>query len=253
MSITREQAENIFRQIMATHPLPCRQTLFDTGDDYKNRTGKPPPAPAFFTAGAIYVILGNVRDMDSGIFLVAHEVGHRIFDPGEIVLCIGQNLCLQKEMTRRGLSPHHSMGGAQNIYSDIVVNILNWNDPGYQARFGDAIEKASLYLYGLDGSTRNHLLQNPLEGMKRGMINFFMGANWFRNHDPAAFQQIAAALSSDANAKDMWDRVEHLVARKTFALSDIQGYYVYTIPLMLSMNRLFKRGFSAGGVLPGRI
>lgn len=218
--------------------------MFKNEDEHKKLIGHAPGAPGYFMGNTIYMVLDNLHDKDTAVFLTTHEIGHQLLDPGSMFIVAAMHAVIAKRISH----PHQLIGGAQNTYSDAVVNCINWEDDAYNRLYPGAVERTILRCYfnaprsAWEADTRN----DPNGVLRRGLINGMMALEYVKIHDPAGFPAVRAKLTG--NYKKFYDTLDLLIKERNLGPRDVQKYYDVAIPLLELMNELFRGGADDGGV-----
>jgi hypothetical protein len=244
MTVTRAEVEEVFNNVMSDHPLPCRLIMFDTDLEYNNALGRKPIAPAYFTGNAIYVVLDAISTHDVLVFLIAHEIGHQLFDPSSMFAVMGLQAIADHNKENITNVIHY-----QNVFADAVVNSVNLEDKSYNQRYPGVIWRAVEKCYQVDAAYRSQLLANPATSVQAGLINALMGVEWFKMNDHTNYDRIKAALlHASADLAKMFTALETLISEKDLPVRDIQKYYEVAYPLLIATRNLMDGGYDGGGV-----
>lgn len=233
MTVTKAEMEAILSAALSVHPYPMRMATFDNAADHKRRMGRDAGTNAYFANGVVYFILDQVRDKNNGIWLVIHELGHQIWDSGNVVA----GYALVRLYCRDAQLDYRMVGGNlnrfRNVISDIIVNIVNWNDPGYITAFGKtALDKAVEYSYYEVNarSTLGLMTSNPDMVWRRNFEEYMIALDHIRRTDPTLFSNIKRRLP-DNNARSVVEILFSLCDEKNLAIRQVQSYYVKMLDL----------------------
>ncbi|VVB53407.1 Uncharacterised protein [uncultured archaeon] len=248
MPITAEEARTAFGKIMAAHPAPIRMVLFKDQHEHITSTGESVPAPAYYTAGTIYAVLDNLTTVDIMTFVLAHEVGHQYFDPGNIVVSyIASYLYLKKSNKLDNRLAFRRMSGIQNGYSDAVVNCVTMYDTAYDKQFGKgALEKVMVEAYSLTSSYIDGVKIDPTNALRLKFINAFMAMWYVRNHEPEVYRSVREKVNKDPTLARIVELVEKLAVERDLAVRDVQAYYDIAVELFEKFDQVGVIDF--GGV-----
>ena len=253
MPVTRIAAEEVFRKALTVHPINVRLTTFENKDEFKRKLGFEIPAPAFFTSQSIYLILNIINKRDMLVFLVLHELGHQIWDPGDVFIGVTLDLITQKKLLSENKSIASSFGQIQNVYSDAVINSIIMADDRLNGTFGSSFVDTVKDIYAI-GCPWNvyvsRLAQDPVAAFKKGLINACMGLQWLKQFDRPKYDAALVKInhSNDSDLRNFVATIQKLIDEQKLAQKDTQRYYDVCVPLEMTMNNMLNRGYGSGGV-----
>lgn len=256
MAIKEPVARDIFAAILQVYPSNLEMRVYKTVDAIRADLGKNYPSDnpaAFYSAGTIYVMLDQFDDKGKAAFIITHEIGHQVFDPGSIFAGYIVWRLWMKKFEEKTSSPDETMMekmiGAQNIYSDIVVNRAFWGNAKLRTMLGEAaLNRAIMEWYGMNQSDPAfpHLIEEfikkPDYHFKQNFLQANMWLGYISIFRPTDFETTMKNIK-DHRLKRAINIINHLVKEQNLAVVNVQKYYEVMLPYYDDIYWLKKDGY----------
>lgn len=249
MPINEKKARDIYAKVLSIYPSNLEMSVYVDEDALREDIGQQTPDPcpaAFYSAGVLYVRLDKFDDEGMAAFIITHEVGHQVFDPGSI-FCgyIAWRLWMKVYKYDNPNTPEKElwmMQGAQNIYSDIVVNRSFWKNPALRKLLGeDGLKNAIMKWYAIYPNPQK-FVASPDKFFKANFLQANMSLGYLEVYRPSDFNLVMQRIQ-DPDLKAVVETINLLVNENGLAVKNIQGYYDVTVPFYSHLFRLVKKEF----------
>jgi hypothetical protein len=251
MPITKKQAEEIFGNVIKAFPTRIIMAAYDNHDALRNDIGiaAPPEGddpPAFYSAGVLYVMLDAMADYDMGTMVIAHEVGHQVFDPGSIFAGIVSFRLWMHHFSRQRGEPERNfwhMQNSQNIYSDIVLNRVIWKDKKANDVLGaNHLNNGFKNFYRCEAVARD-LMSDITGTFRRDFLGANMALGYLEIFDPPGFNRVMAGMR-EPHLQNAIEIINRLVRERDLARRNLQEYYDIAVDLYGHLFELDRAGYN---------